>query len=437
MFRFNIIVSFNCILFFLIYLLMSNYSFCLALEINFIYLTFYLNFTTLWFLFMMGFIVYILLFLISKKIVSYNKTSLVILIFIFIFVDVCFLIVVDDFIFFMILFESLFFPICFVSLFYNFNNRFIFAIFYLIIFSSISSIICIIICIIILSHFNTLNLIFFSEICLFDSLYLGVFLWLLLFIMFAIKYPIWPFHIWLPELHVEVNTEMSALLASIVLKIGYFGVYKFLYLSLTELSVWFIGLIDCFLIVGLVFIAISLVFLSDYKKIIANWSVIHTGIALILLWHNDLIFVGLLTLANLAHIISSAFMFIIIGYMYDNYGVRIFLLLISFFGLSLWGFMFLIILLFNIDFPFMLLFYIDIFILYGLISLSYIYIIAFAIIILSVFVSSMYIYICLSYYSFLWLDKYLRLDVSINDIFIFFCMTTIILPLFFLISFFF
>jgi len=55
--------------------------------------------------------------------------------------------------------------------------------------------------------------------------------------MFAIKYPIWPFHVWLPEMHVEVTTEMSILLASVVLKIGFFGVFKFLYMSFNQISI--------------------------------------------------------------------------------------------------------------------------------------------------------------------------------------------------------
>jgi hypothetical protein len=80
----------------------------------------------------------------------------------------------------------------------------------------------------------------------------------------------------------------------------------------------------------------------------------------------------------------------------------------------------------------MLLFFIDIFVLYGLISLSFIYIINFIIIILIIFTSSIYIYICLSYFSFIWLDKFLRLDLSINDIYFFFLIATNTLILFYL-----
>nr|QOY44573.1 NADH dehydrogenase subunit 4 [Vickermania ingenoplastis]UGV20237.1 NADH dehydrogenase subunit 4 [Vickermania ingenoplastis] len=433
MFKFIVIIILYLIMFLSLVLICINYSFCLSIEINYIYLNVYFNFINLWFIFFMALVVFFLLFLLTKKVVSYQKYYLIILSYVFIFLAVSLIILIDDFICFMILFESLFFPICFVSLFFNFNNRFIFAIFYLVIFSSISSIMCIIVCIIIIFHFNVVSLISFIDICFFDSLYLTIYIWLLLFVMFAIKYPIWPLHVWLPEMHVEVTTEMSVLLAAVVLKIGFFGVLKFLYLSFLQTSVWFLGFIDSLMVLGLTFLALLLLFLADYKKIIANWSVIHTGIGLIMLWHNDLLFVGLLYFCNLSHIISSSFMFMMVGYMYDNYGMRVFLIMVSFFGVSLWSSLFMGLVLYNIDFPFMLLFYVDIFILYGLISLSFLYLLCFYVVVLIVFVSSMYIYLCLTFYSFIWLDKYMRLDLTINDIYLYFIMASMTMSFFYLI----
>nr|AAF26929.1 NADH dehydrogenase subunit 4 [Phytomonas serpens] len=409
-----------------------NFSYCITIDIYYVYIVFLVSYIHLWFIFFMGLILLFIIFLLTRRIASYEKYFLILSTYIFIYLAVVLIILSDDFIIFMILFESLFFPICFVSLFFNFNNRFIFAIFYLIIFSSISSVLCVLICVLVIAHFNVLSLYLFTDLCLLDSLTTIIFLWVCLFVMFAIKYPIWPFHVWLPEMHVEVNTEMSILLASIVLKIGFFGVYKFLFLNALQVSIWFLGFIDSIIVLGLTFLSILLLFIPDYKKIVANWSVIHTGIALILLWHNDLLFIGLVFLCNISHILSSSFIFLVIGYMYDNYGVRVFLLIVSFFGLSIWSLMFLSIFLYNIDFPFMLLFYVDIFVFYGLISLSCIYIICFYIVVLSVFVSSIYIYICLSFYSFIWLDKYLRLDLSINDVYLFFITAGMTLSFFYI-----
>ena len=300
----------------------------------------------------------------------------------------------------------MFFPICFVSLFYNFNNRFIFSIYYLLIFSSISSVLCIMIIMFIIFHFNIFNIYIFLDICFFDSIYILIYIWFTLYIIFGIKYPIWPLHIWLPELHVEVNTEMSVVLASIVLKIGFFGLFKFIFILFNYISIWFLGFVDIIIILGIIIISLQILLLCDYKKIIAHWSVIHTCISLVLIWHNDVLFIGLLYMCNLSHVISSGLMFIMIGYIYDNYGFRIFLLLISFFGISIWNNLFICLFLFNIDFPFMLLFYIDIFITYGFLNISYIYIYCLFIILMIVFIYTLYIYICIFLFSFIWLYIY-------------------------------
>jgi len=394
-------------------LILINLYFSIHININIIYIYIYLNinYINMWFIFFMACILFILVFMLSKKIISFYKFKFIILIYAVIYICTTLIIVLDDFICFIICFESLFFPICFVSLLFNFNNRFIFAIYYLIIFSSTSSILAIIVTIIILFHFNITTLTYFTEILFFDSLYLLIYIWILMVIIFGIKYPVWPLHTWLPELHVEVNTEMSVMLASIVLKMGFFGIFKFVFLLFNNVSIWFIGMIDIIIITGLLIITLHINFLHDYKKIIAYWSIIHTGTGLILLWHNDAIFITVLYLCNLGHIISSGLMFITIGYMYDNFGLRIFLILISFFGMSIWSIVYLSVFLFNIDFPFMLLFYIDLFVLYGLMSVSYIYLYIFAVIAFNVFISSLYIYVCLIYYSFIWLDKYFRIDI--------------------------
>lgn len=419
MFKLLWILFIQIILYYIILLLSINFSIYIYINLYLFNINIVLSYIFIWFIFFMLYVYYIVMYLLIKKYISNVKYKYIIMIFSLILLFVILIIILDDFICFIICFESLFFPICFISLFFNFNNRFIFAIYYLIIFSSISSILCLIITVILLFYFNLININYFNDICFYDSLYLNIYIWILLFIIFGIKYPIWPFHSWLPELHVEVNTELSIMLASIVLKIGFFGIFKYIYLALNNISIWFLGFIDIIILIGIVILSIQLLYLIDYKKIIAYWSVIHTGIGLVLLWHNDILYISIVYLCNLGHIISSGFMFIMIGYMYDNYGLRIFIMLMSFFGLNIWSSLFLLLFLFNIDFPFMLLMYIDLFVLYGLLTLSYIYIYLLIIILLTMFISTLYIYLCLSFYTFVWLDKYLRLDISINDCIIF------------------
>lgn len=433
---YNVVMIFIILNYILMFIFLHS-SLYFWFDLNFFYFSVSLQYNFLWFIFFIFLMLFFFVYLLTKKVISYIKYCLLIFLYVLIGCVVSLLSIIDDLILFMIFFESLFFPLCFISLFFNFNNRFVFAIYFLIVFSSLSSVLCMIVCIVIILHFNVLNLVNFVDICYFDSLYLNIFLWLTLFIMFGIKYPIWPLHIWLPEVHVEVTTEMSALLASVVLKIGFFGMYKFIFLVFNQISIWFLGFIDSILIIGLTIITISLLFLSDYKKIIAHWSVVHTGIGLLLLWHSDLLFIGVLYFCNLGHILSSGLMFIIIGYMYDNYGLRVFLLLVSFFGVSIWSSLFLMLFVFNIDFPFMLLFFIDIFVLYGLVNLSLVYLLNFSCIVIIMFISTIYIYISLSYFSFIWIDKYIRVDLTINDIFFYliiawivFCLGFIIIILF-------
>jgi NADH:ubiquinone oxidoreductase subunit 4 (subunit M) len=63
---------------------------------------------------------------------------------------------------------------------------------------------------------------------------------------------------------------MSALLASVVLKIGFFGIFKFIYILFNTISIWFLGIINSITILGITFLSLGLLFLCDYKKIIAN-----------------------------------------------------------------------------------------------------------------------------------------------------------------------
>jgi NADH-quinone oxidoreductase subunit M len=136
-------------------------------------------------------------------------------------------------------------------------------------------------------------------------------------------------------LHVEATTEFSCLLASVILKVGFFGLFKFLFYLFYLFTLWFVGFFDGLCICGLFCLVFVLLFLVDYKKLVAFWSLLHTGLCLILLWHNDLLFICLVCFVNFAHIFSSCFMFLLIGFMYDLYGLRVFIVLYAFFGFTL------------------------------------------------------------------------------------------------------
>jgi len=214
---------------------------------------------------------------------------------------------------------------------------------------------------------------FFVFFVLFDSLFLCFSLFFFVFLVLAVKYPLWPFYSWLPEVHVEATTEFSIILAGVVLKVGFFGVFKFLFLWFYFMTLWFCGFFDGLILVGLSFCFFVLLYLVDYKKLVAFWSLLHTGLCLVLLWHNDLLFSFLCFLCNFAHLFSSLFMFFLLGLIYDLFGLRVFFLLYSFFGLTLFSFLFVFSLLFNLDFPFMLMFYFEFIFCFGVMCCSFWY----------------------------------------------------------------
>lgn len=414
---------------YIMYFIFMYFSYYLECYFYFIYIELYIQYMYLWFIVFMGLVLFILLYLSFKRFVGYDKNYYLFCCICIIYISIVIMMIVEDLLVFIVCFEALFFPLFLLCIYYSFNNRFVFALYYLFVFGSVSSILCIILLCFILFHFNILNFKLFLYLCYFDNMYVFIMVWCLLIFIFSIKYPIWPLHIWLPELHVEVATDVSILLAAVILKIGFIGIFKFVFIYFNFVSIWLLGCLDGVLLVGLWFISILIFVFCDYKKIVAHWSILHTCIGLLLLWHNDVLFVGCVVFCNLGHIVSANFMFLLLGYMYDMYGVRVFLLLVSFFGVSIWSVLFTFIIIFNIDFPFMLLFYIDYMVLYGLINFSFIYFVLFFFINLLVFCSSIYIYILLNYYSFLWLDRYIRLDITYNDIHffnIFFVMVVVI-----------
>jgi len=226
------------------------------------------------------------------------------------------MILITDCICFLILFETLLAPMFFCLVLFSFSNRFIFALSCFIIFSSISSLLVFVVMGILMSHLNVFAFDMWVDFG-YDSIYLWLFLWLFLFITFAVKYPLWPLHSWLPEVHVEASTEVSCILACIILKVGFFGMYKFLVINVF-LSSLFLGFLDLIILFGIFMVTSTLLFNVDYKKVIAFWSVLHTGISVLLFWYNDLIFVVVVVFCNFGHILSSCFMFLMIGWVYER-----------------------------------------------------------------------------------------------------------------------
>ncbi|MGQ9729904.1 MAG: complex I subunit 4 family protein [Candidatus Zipacnadales bacterium] len=97
------------------------------------------------------------------------------------------------------------------------------------------------------------------------------------FLGFAIKVPLWPFHTWLPDAHVEAPTAGSVILAGILLKLGTYGFVRVLLPMFPEASASFADYIAILALISIIYGALAAMAQSDLKKLIAYSSVNHMG----------------------------------------------------------------------------------------------------------------------------------------------------------------
>jgi len=145
--------------------------------------------------------------------------------------------------------------------------------------------------------------------------------WFFLFfsIAFFIKLPLFIFHSWLPKAHVEAPTLGSVFLAACLLKLGSYGLFRFLSFS-SESFFW--TLFICFGIFGGIFRALICFFQTDLKTLIAFSSVAHISIILISILRIKDVVVSRIILLSLSHAFSSGALFFGFGMNYFQFKTR-------------------------------------------------------------------------------------------------------------------
>ena len=143
-------------------------------------------------------------------------------------------------------------------------------------------------------------------------------LWLAFFSSFAVKLPMWPFHTWLPDAHVEAPTAGSVILAAILLKMAGYGFMRFSIGLFPVASDYFTPLIFSLSIIAIIYTSLVALMQDDMKKLIAYSSVAHMGFVTIGIF--SLTKQGLegSIIQMMSHGLISAALFLCVGVVYDR-----------------------------------------------------------------------------------------------------------------------
>ena len=149
------------------------------------------------------------------------------------------------------------------------------------------------------------------------------FLWIAFFLSFASKIPMFPFHIWLPEAHVEAPTIGSVLLAGILLKLGVYGFLRYSLTLFPVASLYFSPLVYLLSIIGIIYASFTAIRQTDIKRIIAYSSIAHMNLVTIGIFSFTISGIEGSLLQSISHGFVSGGMFLMVGILYERYHSRL------------------------------------------------------------------------------------------------------------------
>jgi proton-translocating NADH-quinone oxidoreductase chain M len=148
-------------------------------------------------------------------------------------------------------------------------------------------------------------------------------LWIAFFASFAVKVPMVPVHIWLPEAHVEAPTAGSVILAGVLLKLGSYGLIRFSLPLFPSATVFFTPLVYTMAAIAVVYTSLTAIRQTDIKRIIAYASVAHMNVILIGMFAMNAQGLEGAMIQQLAHGFVASALFLCVGVLYDRHHTRL------------------------------------------------------------------------------------------------------------------
>src|SRR5437867_4680589 len=143
-----------------------------------------------------------------------------------------------------------------------------------------------------------------------------------LFLGFAIKVPMWPFHTWLPDAHTEAPTVGSVLLAGILLKMGTYGFIRIALPILPQAARTWAPAIAILAVIAIVYASLACLAQRDLKRLIAFSSVGHMGFVMLGIATLTDVGINAAIFGMVAHGLITGMLFFLVGSIYDRYHTR-------------------------------------------------------------------------------------------------------------------
>lgn len=147
-------------------------------------------------------------------------------------------------------------------------------------------------------------------------------LWASFFLAFASKVPVFPFHIWLPEAHVEAPAVGSVILAGIMLKLGVYAFIRFSLSLFPQACLHFSPLVYSLCVFGVIYTSLSATRQTDLKRIIAYSSIAHMNLVVLGIFSFNVVALEGSVIQSISHGFTSSGLFFLIGVIYDRYHSR-------------------------------------------------------------------------------------------------------------------